>query len=59
MIKRSFQQKQMLNIQSNQISRVKLDEMLSSLLNACKMHVCYTLSAADSQRQSEPQEQGL
>ena len=48
----------MLGIQSDQMSHVKLDEMLSSLLNACKMHVYYTLSAAGSQRQSEPQGQG-
>ena len=58
MIKRPFQQKQMLDIQSDQISRVKLNEMLSSLLNACKMHACHTLSTAGSQRQSGPQGQG-
>ena len=55
MIKRLFQQKQMLNIQSDQILHVKLNEILSSLLNTCKMHAYYTLSTADSQRQSEPQ----
>ena len=49
----------MLDIQSDQMSRAKLNEMLSSLLNACKMHAYCTLSAAGSQRQSEPQEQGL
>ena len=54
MIERSFQQKQMLGIQSDQISCVKLDEMLSSLLNAYKTHACRTLSAAGSQRQSRP-----
>ena len=48
----------MLNIQNNQISCVKLNKMLSSLLNIYKMHVYYTLNAADSQRQSEPQGQG-
>ena len=54
MIKRPFQQKWMLDIQSDQMSCVKLNEMLSSLLNTCKMHACCTLSAAGSQRWSEP-----
>ena len=58
MIKRPFQQKQMLGIQSDQMSHTKLDEMLSSLLNACKTHAYCTLSAAGSQRQSGPQGQG-
>ena len=49
----------MLDIQSDQMLHVKLNEMLSSLLNACKTHAYYTLSAAGSQRQSEPQGQGL
>ena len=44
----------MLDIQSDQISYVKLDKMLSSLLNAYKMHAYYILSDAGSQRQSEP-----
>ena len=46
----------MLNIQSNQILHIKLNEMLSSLLNVYKTHVYYILSDAGSQRQSEPQE---
>ena len=48
----------MLGIQSDQMSRVKLNEMLSSLLNAYKMHVYRILSDAGSQRQSESQGQG-
>ena len=48
----------MLDIQSDQISHAKLDEMLSSLLNAYKMHAYHILSDADSQRQSRPQGQG-
>ena len=44
----------MLNIQSDQISCVKLNEMLSSLLNAYKTHAYCILSDAGSQRQSEP-----
>ena len=55
MIKRSFQQKWMLNIQSDQISHVKLNEILSSLLNAYKMHAYHILSDAGSQRWSGPQ----
>ena len=46
----------MLSIQSDQLSHVKLNKMLSSLLNAYKMHIYHTLSTAGSQRQSEPQE---
>ena len=48
----------MLNIQSDQISHTKLNEMLSSLLNTYKTHAYCTLSTAGSQRQSGPQEQG-
>ena len=48
----------MLDIQSDQMSHIKLNKMLSSLLNACKMHTYCTLSAAGSQRQSGPQGQG-
>ena len=48
----------MLDIQSNQMSHIKLNEMLSSLLNAYKGHTYCILSDADSQRWSRPQEQG-
>ena len=46
----------MLDIQSDQISHIKLNKMLSSWLNTCKTHVYHILSAADLQRQSESQE---
>ena len=49
----------MLGIQSNQVLHIKLNEMLSSLLNAYKMHAYHILSDTGSQRQSGPQGQGL
>ena len=48
----------MLDIQSDQMSYVKLNKMLSSLLNTYKMHAYHILSDAGSQRQSGPQGQG-
>ena len=45
----------MLGIQSNQMSHIKLNEMLSSLLNVYKMHAYHILSDIGSQRQSGPQ----